>query len=218
MIWKIIFVVSLNTKLFKQAFVTASWGSMEDYKAIYAGLLPGLKQKFANARLILLDFDGVLTDNTVIHAEDGSEAVVRSRADTIGIDMLRDKGLYKNDGTGELDLMILSRETNKLVSSVAEKIEVRCVQSRYNKLTALRREVAREKLSLAEVVFIGNDFNDLECMRHVVDGRGLGVAVADAYNPLKQIADYTTTEKGGRGAVREIIELLLYAKRMHPVK
>lgn len=172
-----------------------------------------LDKKFKDCRLILLDFDGVLTDNTVIHDARGTEAVRRSRADSQGIDLLADAGLYDKDNyqtnAGEIDIVILSRETNPVVRSVAEKIKIKCTQSQYEKLRAFEEEVKKRNLDYSQVLFMGNDLNDLEC----INKAGTGVAVADAHPKILEAADYVTAARGGRGAFREICELILAAKK-----
>lgn len=171
---------------------------------------------FARVKFITFDFDGVWTDNAVYHSADGTETVRRSRADSMGLDMLRDAGLYKNDGMGEISLLILSRETNPVVASVAKKVGVSCIQGDYTKIDALKKEIHKRGISLNEVMIVGNDVNDISCMEHVVKGGGLSVAVADAYPQVLPHANYVTFALGGKGAVREICELLLYARKVHP--
>lgn len=171
------------------------------------------KEKFKNCRLILLDFDGVLTDNTVIHDARGTEAVRRSRADSQGIDLLSDAGLYDKanyqTNAGEIDIVILSRETNPVVASVAKKIKIKCTQSQYEKLGAFEEEVRKRNLDFSQVLYMGNDLNDLQCMQKA----GLAVAVADSHPKILAAADYVTAAKGGHGAFREICELILTAKK-----
>ncbi|MBU2576883.1 MAG: HAD hydrolase family protein [Nanoarchaeota archaeon] len=179
---------------------------------IYDTLSLGLKGKLKNIKLIALDFDGVLTDNTVVHLENGLEGVVRSRADSLGVDLLNDNGLYdKVNYTSEdheVDIIIMSRESNKVVKSVADKIKVKVINSLYEKKEAFRGEVERRGLDYSQVLFMGNDMNDIDC----VNNAGVGVAVADSYPEILKVADYVTTRNGGRGAFREVCELILKAK------
>ena len=169
------------------------------------------KEAFKKIRLIALDFDGVLTDDRVISFQDGTEAIIRSRADSLGIDLLNDAGLYdkKNykKNSKEIDIVILSRETNPVVASVAKKIKIKCTQSLYKKLGALKEEIEKRGLAKSEVIFIGNDLNDLECIKYA----GIGIAVNDAIKAIKDIADYITNAPGGKGAFREVCELILSA-------
>ena len=99
---------------------------MEDFKKIYDALSEDLKEKFSKIRFIGLDFDGVFTDNTVFQGEDGIETVKRSKADSLGIDILDESGLYSKENYLEeshgVDLLILSKESNLVISSVGKKI------------------------------------------------------------------------------------------------
>jgi len=189
---------------------------MESIKYIYSRLDKSLKEKFKKIKLIATDFDGVLTNNQVIHNQNGIESVIRSRADSQGIDLLYDAGLYdKIDYRSinhKVDIIIMSRESNPIVKSVAEKIKVKCLDSKYNKIEALEKEVQKRSLDYSEVLFIGNDINDIECMKKA----GIGVAVADSFPQVLNIAGYITRKKGGEGAFREVCELILYAKEVHP--
>jgi len=177
-------------------------------------IIRNLKSRLSRIKLICLDFDGVLTDNTVIHAEDGKESVVRSRADSLGIDILSDAGLYDKSNyetaSHNVDIIIMSRETNPVVSSVAKKIKIKCTQSEYKKFEAFQEEVRKRELDYSEVLFMGNDLNDIECIKKA----GIGVAVADSYPEVLKAADYITEHKEGRGALREICELILKSKKL----
>ncbi len=171
-----------------------------------------LESKFAKIKLICLDFDGVLTDNTVIHAADGTESVIRSRTDSQGIDLLFDAGLYNKptyeSASHEVDIVIMSRETNLVVNSVAKKIKIKCTQSQYKKFEAFQEEVEKRGLDYSQVLFVGNDLNDIECIKKA----GIGIAVADSYPQVLEAADYITEHQGGKGAFREICELVLKAR------
>jgi len=172
-----------------------------------------LKSKFSKIKLICLDFDGVLTDNTVIHATNGTESIIRSRADSMSIDLLSDAGLYDKpnyeNASHEIDIIIISRETNPIVNSVAKKIKIKCTQSQYKKFEAFQKEVEKRRLDYSQVLFMGNDLNDIECIKKA----GIGVAVADSYPQVLEVADYITEHQGGKGAFREICELVLETRR-----
>jgi len=149
-----------------------------------------------NIRLLVLDFDGVLTDNRVLVSEDGSESVYCSREDGWGIGKLTKAGV---------DAMILSTERNRVVGARARKLQIECVQDCPNKLKALQ-EIARQRgLSPKEIAYVGNDENDLECMRWV----GLPIAVADANEAAKNIARWVVPRNGGQGAVRMVCDYLV---------
>lgn len=150
-------------------------------------------------RFIVFDFDGVFTDNRVIVTEDGKEAVLCSRADGFGLAAARAAGL---------DMMILSKEVNPVVGARARKLNIDCVQGCDDKATCLREEAARRGFSLQQTAYLGNDVNDLPCLRIV----GLPACVADAYPQVLAASRYITSLPGGHGAVREFCEWLLAAR------
>lgn len=152
--------------------------------------------RLKNIRGIAFDFDGVFTDNRVLVTESGEEAVFCDRSDGMGISLLR---------ASQIPMVIISTEKNPIVSVRASKLQVACKQGIDDKLSALRCWADENDLDLSEIAFIGNDINDVECL----DAVGLGVAVADAYEPARKSADLVLTKQGGRGAVREFTDLLL---------
>lgn len=152
--------------------------------------------RLKNIRGIAFDFDGVFTDNRVLVTESGEEAVFCDRSDGMGISLLR---------ASQIPMVIISTEKNPIVSVRGSKLQVACKQGIDDKLSALRCWADENDLDLSEIAFIGNDINDVECL----DAVGLGVAVADAYEPARKSADLVLTKQGGRGAVREFTDLLL---------
>lgn len=150
-------------------------------------------------RLVVFDFDGVFTDNRVIVFEDGREAVVCSRGDGMGLGLLRRAGV---------DLLILSTETNPVVSVRARKLRVECLQGCENKWTALQEILGARGIAAAQVAYVGNDVNDIECLRHV----GVPICVADAHPEAKAVARLVTERPGGKGAVREICDAIVRAR------
>jgi N-acylneuraminate cytidylyltransferase len=152
----------------------------------------------ANVKMIISDFDGVITDNRVWTSEDGLETVVASRSDSMRIRELRERGV---------EVMILSSEPNPVVKARAEKMGVESIQGVdiRSKGEALKKLLAEKKINAANVVYIGNDLNDLPCFEIA----GWAVAVADAYPEVLQAADYVLAKPGGHGAVREVCELVL---------
>lgn len=152
----------------------------------------------ATIKLIVSDFDGVITDNRVCTDENGKETVVASRSDSMRVRDLRERGV---------DVIILSSEPNPVVRARAEKMGVESVQGIdiLGKGEALKKLLARKNIDAAQVVYIGNDLNDLPCFEIA----GWAVAVADAYPEVLRAADHVLTRPGGHGAVRELCELVL---------
>jgi N-acylneuraminate cytidylyltransferase len=149
-------------------------------------------------KLIICDFDGVVTDNLVITDQDGRESVTASRSDSMHIKTLREKGI---------ELMILSSEPNPVVMARAKKMSVEAIHNvgMQNKGRVMREVLEQKNVKAEHVIYLGNDLNDLPCFEIA----GWSVAVADAYPEVLREADYVLTKTGGHGAVRELCEMVL---------
>lgn len=145
---------------------------------------------------LVLDFDGVLTDNRVLVLEDGREGVVCSRADGMGVGLLRERGV---------EILILSKEKNPVVSARAAKLGVECVQGEDRKLPAMMRWLEARGIPPEETIYVGNDVNDVECLR----AAGCGVCVADGTEEAREAADLVAPIRGGEGVVRFLCDLIL---------
>jgi N-acylneuraminate cytidylyltransferase len=148
--------------------------------------------------LVMLDFDGVITDNRVWTDQDGKESVAAYRSDSIRFGDLRANGI---------EVMILSSEGNPVVAARAKKIGVEAIHGMglQDKGLVMREVLEKKNVKAENVVFVGNDLNDLSCFEIA----GWSVAVADAYPEVIQAADLILTRPGGHGAVRELCELIL---------
>lgn len=146
-------------------------------------------------KLIISDFDGVMTDNRILVDERGNESAYVSRADGQAIHILRAMGI---------ELVIMSTETKGIVEKRAEKFNVECLNGISDKAKCLKKYCNDRNIELKNVAYIGNDINDYEAMKLV----GLKIVPDDAYNVVKKIADYVTKAKGGYGVIREIAELM----------
>ena len=155
----------------------------------------------SNAEALVLDFDGVLTDDRVVTDQNGTESVVCHRGDGMGIELLRSAGI---------PTFVLSRERNAVVAARCEKLGVGFEQAIDDKATAFAGLIERQGIDPDQVVFVGNDTNDLAC----IEMAGCGVAVSDAHPSIRAAADILLSKRGGRGAVREICDLIL--QRLHP--
>lgn len=146
--------------------------------------------------LVVFDFDGVMTDNHAWVDQDGREAVMVSRADGMGISLLKKAGI---------PAIVLSTETNPVVATRCQKLKIPVVQGLVDKTSALREWLHQHHLDPAGVIYLGNDINDLPCFPLV----SCAVAVADAHPEVLTRADLVLSHNGGQGAVRELCELLL---------
>ncbi len=144
---------------------------------------------------LLLDFDGVLTDNRVLVMEDGREGVLCHRGDGLGLDLLRPLPLR---------VAVLSRERNPVVEARCRKLGIPSLQGLEDKAAALHSWLGEAGIDAADVIFAGNDVNDLECMARV----GCPVAVADAIPEVRRAAAIVLDAVGGFGAVRELTDLI----------
>ncbi|WP_425828401.1 cytidylyltransferase domain-containing protein [Streptomyces fractus] len=150
----------------------------------------------ADIDAVVLDFDGTQTDDRVRVDEHGRESVVVHRGDGMGIARLRKAGV---------PVLILSSETNPVVSARAAKLGVPVIQGVESKDVELRKWYQAEGIDPGRILYAGNDVNDLPCFELV----GWPVAVADAHDIVRERARAVTTSRGGHGVVREIATHLL---------
>lgn len=148
-------------------------------------------------KLLVMDFDGVFTDDTVITDQDGRESVICSRSDGFGLDMLRQHG--------KVHALILSREENPVVSARARKLGLEVYQGVQDKAQAIQQLIKEHNLTQAEVIYIGNDLNDLPVLPYV----GYFACPQDAHSEVIRRADLVLSKPGGLGAIRELIEIIL---------
>ncbi len=146
--------------------------------------------------LLALDFDGVLTDDRVYVNEDGKEMISSTRGDGMGVTLLR---------RVSFPVVVISTEANPVVRARCDKLHIECLQNCERKTEDFAAFLAEHETAAEQVVFVGNDVNDIGCMRLA----GCGLAVADAHPLVIQAADGVLSHRGGHGAVREIAELLL---------
>lgn len=150
----------------------------------------------ARVKLLVMDFDGVLTDNRVWVTQDGEEAVAANRSDSLGLALLREK---------KVDSLVISKERNPVVEARCRKINVPVLQGIDDKAIALKNYLAEKKVDPKNVVYIGNDTNDLPCFPVAA----FAFAPADALPVVQRKADWVLKNQGGRGAVRELCDILI---------
>lgn len=159
--------------------------------------------KAAAIRLLVLDVDGVLTDGRLYFSEDGNELKSFDTQDGHGIKMLQQAGIACAIITGRNTQLVARRAKNLGI--------VHLLQGREDKLVALRELTTSLNLPLDSVAYAGDDWPDLPAIL----AAGLGIAVANAHEALLQRADYVTQKAGGRGAVREVCDLILKAQHKY---
>ncbi len=153
--------------------------------------------------LVVLDFDGVLTDNRVWVDGEGRESIAAHRGDGWGVARLREHGV---------EVMVLSAEKDPVVAARCRKLGVPAIQGVVEKAEALRGLLAERGTDPARVVYLGNDVNDVPCFGVV----GCAVVVADAHPAAAAEADRVLRTSGGHGAVRELCDLILQHLRERP--
>jgi 3-deoxy-D-manno-octulosonate 8-phosphate phosphatase (KDO 8-P phosphatase) len=154
-----------------------------------------MKYKLEKIRLIITDFDGVLTDNRVLMSQDGMEFVYVNRSDGLAVNLLK-----KNN----IEVIILSTETNPVVTKRGEKMGVDVFQGCSDKKHVIG-DISRDKcIPFDSMMYIGNDVNDLNAMGCV----GIKVAPSDACKEVLEIADIVTKSRGGEGVLREVYSVI----------
>jgi len=146
-------------------------------------------------RLVVFDFDGVFTDNTVWTDDSGAEWVRSWRGDGLGLEKLREAGI---------PAWVLSTEIHPVVGRRCEKLGIPCRQGLADKQAALEALASEVGVPLNQVAYVGNDVNDAGCLRLV----GVAIVVRDAHPDVLPLAHYQTRTAGGFGAVREICDWL----------
>jgi N-acylneuraminate cytidylyltransferase len=153
----------------------------------------------SRVRMLVLDFDGVLTDNTVTVTSEGVESVTCWRGDGIGTAALEAAGV---------PVLVLSKERDPVVRMRCDKLGLECHQGVDDKAPMLVTLLAERGIDPADVAYVGNDVNDLGCLALV----GMPVVVADAHPDVIAAACYVTRAPGGRGAVREVCDHIIAAR------
>ncbi len=171
----------------------------------YGGLemvVPGNKRRPIPEiiELVVFDFDGVMTDDRVYVNQEGVEMVAANRRDGMGINQLQKAGFK---------MIVLSSEKNPVVEARCRKLNLPVIQGVVEKSTVLKKYLIDHNINSENVIYIGNDINDLTCFPEV----GCAFAVADAHPVALRQADIVLRHNGGQGAVREVCDLLLQSRR-----
>jgi YrbI family 3-deoxy-D-manno-octulosonate 8-phosphate phosphatase len=159
-------------------------------------------------RLFATDVDGVLTDAGMYYSESGDEMKKFNTRDGMGIKLLQRVGIIT---------ALVTQERTKLVAWRGEKLMIPEVhQGVMDKLSLVREMAQRHGLSLHEVAYMGDDVNDVETLKAV----GFSATPADGMPQAIAVVDYVCAKKGGEGAVREIVEMILEAqhKSVHAIR
>ena len=156
-----------------------------------------MRERLAKIRLLLLDVDGVLTDGRITYDDRGAETKAFDVKDGHGMKMLQRVGFRIGIITGRQSAVVERRAAELGIDLV--------YQGAKDKLLPFSEILEKTGLTAEEVAYVGDDLPDLPVLMRV----GFAVTVADALEELKPHADYVTRRPGGRGAVREVCDLLL---------
>ena len=157
-------------------------------------------ERARGVRLAIFDVDGVMTDGTLFIGARGEAFKAFNILDGHGLKMLREAGVVT---------AILSGRSHRAVDRRAKELSIdHVVQGRPDKVPELERLLKRLRLEAKACAYVGDDLPDIPVLRRC----GLAVAVANAADAVKAEAHYVTVAAGGRGAVREVCELILRAR------
>jgi len=159
-----------------------------------------VRDRAAAIRLLALDVDGVLTDGLIYYGNDGEELKAFNIKDGLGIKLLQAAGVKVVIITGRRSEIVARRASELGISDV--------IQGREDKRQALLELCNEAELTPADCAYMGDDLPDLGA----VNAAGLGMTVADASAVVRDAADWCSTSRGGRGAVREACEFILSAR------
>jgi 3-deoxy-D-manno-octulosonate 8-phosphate phosphatase (KDO 8-P phosphatase) len=157
-------------------------------------------EKASHIRLLIFDVDGVLTDGSLFIGDDGQEYKAFNSRDGHGIKMLQRHGVI---------VAIITGRTSRVVEHRMENLGVTHVyQGKLEKLPAYEELSAKLGIPADETAYVGDDVVDLPVMRRV----GLAIAVQDAHPLVRKHSHWQTPSTGGRGAARDVSEMLMEAK------
>ena len=159
-----------------------------------------LKEKAKKIKLLILDVDGVLTDGKIIYDSEGRDLKSFDVKDGLGVYLLK---------RAQIPTIILTARSSKTIRLRAKDMQVKEIfEDVERKEKILDGILKKYKVNTEEVCFVGDDLVDLSIMKRV----GLPIAVKNACKEIKDISSYITRSEGGKGAVREVVEIILKAK------
>jgi 3-deoxy-D-manno-octulosonate 8-phosphate phosphatase (KDO 8-P phosphatase) len=162
--------------------------------------LASIERRASHIKLLLMDCDGVLTDGRLWLTQDGEEQKAFNTHDGLGLSLWHQAGLQSG---------IISGRTSQAVTRRAGALGIEFVrQGDPHKIEAFEQVLRQAGVAENEVAFVGDDLTDIPIMQRAE----FAVAVADAVAETRSVAHYVTRAKGGQGAVREVVEIILKAQ------
>lgn len=151
---------------------------------------------WSDIKMLILDFDGVLTDGFVYVNQNGDESVRVSRLDGLGIEMIQKSGIR---------CVVISREKSSVVEARCKKLNIRCFQGILDKKKMFLDVLSEFSIHPNNVCYVGDDIIDVEC----IEFAGIGAAPSDAHPSVLKVADYVAEAGKGNHLVREICDIIL---------
>ncbi|WP_448549773.1 3-deoxy-manno-octulosonate-8-phosphatase KdsC [Thalassotalea fusca] len=169
-------------------------------QTLYGAVADQFIEKAKAIKLFVCDIDGVFSDGRIYLGNDGEELKAFHTKDGFGVKAL---------GASGVDVAVITGRQSNIVQTRMSALNVKhIIQGKEDKLPCLVELIQSLNISPEQVAYIGDDMPDFECMNFV----GLSIAVNDAHPTIKAMADYTTTIRGGFGAVREVCDLMMLAQ------
>jgi len=159
--------------------------------------------KLKKIKLLILDVDGVLTDNSVYITSEGNEAKAFNIQDGFGIHLLQQNAKIK--------VALISGRYSKATDIRAKELEIEMVYNGHTNKTKVLEEIKlKTALDYSEMAYMGDDFADMPVLRKT----GVAIAVKNARPEVKKVCQYVTKNSGGDGAVREVVDLILKTQQI----
>ena len=161
---------------------------------------------------LILDFDGVFTNNKVYLNELGQESIMCDKSDSMGFNLLN---AYLKKFNLEMNCFVLSKEKNKVIELRLKKLKIKCYQGIDNKIEFIKKYLKdnylEKKLSNKGIIYIGNDINDLESILF----SGYSFCPIDSHDLVKNNVRRIINKEGGNGFIRECIEEIINFKNLN---
>ena len=153
-----------------------------------------------NIRLVIFDVDGVLTDGRLYLTDTGTEIKAFHSHDGLGMKLIQETGV---------ELAIITARTSNLVTHRAQSLGIKHIyQGAFNKVVAYEDLLKKTGFTDKEIAFVGDDLTDLALLKRCM----LGIAPNNARNFIKQHVNWITPSCGGKGAARDVCDLIMYAQ------
>lgn|SRR5574341_1368802 len=162
-----------------------------------------ISAKLKKIKLLILDVDGVLTDNSVYIGSTGNEYKAYNIQDGFGIYLLQQHAKVK--------VALISGRYSKSTELRAKELGIDMVYNGYTEKGKVLEEIKQKSnLEYSQMAFVGDDLPDLAVLKKT----GVAITVKNAQPVIKKVCDYVTKNSGGKGAVREVVDLILKALKV----